>query len=104
MPVVSESGCGGGGRESIPAGRDESMQRERGGGRELMNAISPKEGIYWCNVNSTVPGKYVLGKLEKSLQQHIMPQLLDYGPMGPTTAATEEQDTQTLLELTAGIL
>lgn len=39
MPLVSESGCSGGGTGSIPAGRDESMQRERGregGGREHM--------------------------------------------------------------------
>lgn len=42
MPVVSESGCSGGGRYCIPAGGDESMQGERGGGREHMNVISPK--------------------------------------------------------------
>lgn len=40
--------------ESIPAGRDESMQRERGGGREHINVISPKRSFHFIlhNIHS----------------------------------------------------
>ena len=55
MPVVSESGCSGGGRECIPAGRDESMQRERGGERERepTNVISLQSSSWFISTVST---------------------------------------------------
>ena len=54
MPVVSESGCSGGGRECIPAGRDESMQREREGGR------GGREGAHQCDITPVTPVQLLL--------------------------------------------
>lgn len=63
MPVVSESGCSGGGRESIPAGQDESMQRERGGGRE---------GARECNITQVkVPFHFHNFDRKRNIKKHF---------------------------------